>query len=219
MPTNAQNTSLNEALGADLRKLGTFATSSRMRLVPYSDEHFEDHLRLRLALYPALTNAFLQMDNGLQNYRKMQVEDLRGIKLMIHGVKTDEFVGEVAISDFDEAPWEIGWDILPAHQRKGYATSAARLLIDRLASLPECPGIIARMDADNPASIKVARKLGGAPSGTSMTFIARALGEEGRARFVREHRDLLADEIGDLAQEFDVEPEELLTHVLVFRIV
>ncbi|GAA0726114.1 GNAT family N-acetyltransferase [Dactylosporangium roseum] len=50
---------------------------------------------------------------------------------------------------------EIGWHLHPDHQGRGYATGAARLLLDRTP-----PGVLALTDPDNHASQAVARRLG-----------------------------------------------------------
>lgn len=107
---------------------------------------------------------------------------------------------------------------MPERQGEGYASSAASALVDALKVLPECPRVIVRTHADNAASIKVARKIGGIPFGIDTTLAVSLLGEERIAELAREDGELLTDKVRVLASEFHIEPEQLLTHVLVFKI-
>lgn len=209
---------LSETIGAAFRSSAMPIANDRVHLVPYCDQLFEDHLRLRMALYPAITKFMTATESNAAFYRKMQVEDEAGVTLAILDNETDEFVGEVMVHDFDAEPWELDWDVLPERQGEGYASSAASALVDTLKVLPECPGVIARMHADNVASINVARKIGGIPFGIDTTLAVSLLGEDRTAELAREGGKLLTDEARDLASEFRVEPEQLLTHVLVFKI-
>ena len=60
----------------------------------------------------------------------------------------------------------IGWAINPEYQNKGYATEAARVLIDYGFDNLSLGGIYAFTDVNNMASVKVMEKLG-------MTFMER----------------------------------------------
>ena len=209
---------LNETIGAAFRSSAMLIANDRVHLVPYCDQLFEDHLRLRMTLYPAITKFMTATESNAAFYRKTQVEYEAGVTMAILDNETDEFIGEVMVHDFDAEPWELGWDVLPEHQGVGHASSAASTLVDTLKVLPECPGVIARMHADNVASIKVARKIGGIPFGIDTTLAVSLLGEDRTAELAWEGGKLLTDEARDLASEFRVEPEQLLTHVLVFKI-
>ena len=210
---------LSETIGAAFRSSAMPIANDRVHLVPYCDQLFEDHLRLRMALYPAITKFMTATTGDVAFYRKTQAEDEVGVTLAIIDNETDEFVGEVMVHDFDAEPWKLGWDVLPERQGEGYAPSAASALVDTLKVLPECPRVIVRTYADNAASIKVARKIGGIPFGIDTAPAISLLGEDRIAELAREGGELITDEVRALASEFRVEPEQLLTHVLVFMIV
>lgn len=169
---------LNETIGAAFRSSATLVANDRVHLVPYCDQLSEDHLRLRMALYLAITKFTTATTSDVAFYRKMQVEDKAGVTLAILDNETDEFIVEVMVHDFDAEPWELDWDVLPERQGEGYASSAASALVDALKVLPECPGVIVRTHADNAASIKVARKIGGIPFGIDTTPAVSLLGED-----------------------------------------
>lgn len=102
---------LNETIGAAFRSSATLIANDRVHLVPYRDQLSEDHLRLRMALYPAITKFTTATTSDVAFYRKMQVEDEAGVTLAILDNETDEFVVEVMVHDFDDEPWELGRNV------------------------------------------------------------------------------------------------------------
>ena len=73
-------------------------------------------------------------------------------------------VGSVVLWDSEwagEPVSEAGWMVLPEHQRKGYASAAVRLLLDRVAAAGDRWGDIhASPGASNGASNAICRKAG-----------------------------------------------------------
>ncbi len=55
---------------------------------------------------------------------------------------------------------EIGWNVYGAGQGKGYATEAARAVLDWAPSVTDAPRIVSYIDRENTASKRVAEKLG-----------------------------------------------------------
>jgi ribosomal-protein-alanine N-acetyltransferase len=60
---------------------------------------------------------------------------------------------------------EIGYGIIPSYRGQGYATEAARALIDWASKQPNVRSITAECEATNRASIRVLEKLGLRQSG------------------------------------------------------
>ena len=73
----------------------------------------------------------------------------------------DAHIGGVNLY-FDTAPdiGELGWVLLPEHQGRGYATEAARAIMDFARNALGIRRFIAHCDAENAASQAVMRKLG-----------------------------------------------------------
>ena len=71
-------------------------------------------------------------------------------------------VGDIGFkgSPDDRQTVEIGYSILPAFQGRGYATEAARALLDWGLARPGVRRVVANCLADNAASIRVLRKAG-----------------------------------------------------------
>ena len=82
----------------------------------------------------------------------------RGIVLR----ETRELVGEVGFHHRpdDLAVVEIGYEVLPAHRRRGIATEAIRALTDWACSTGEASTVYATIEAANTASIGLVRSLG-----------------------------------------------------------
>jgi len=60
----------------------------------------------------------------------------------------------------DRGAVEIGYGIVPAHRRQGYASEAARVLVAWAFTQPAVTRVLAECDRDNRASIRVLAKIG-----------------------------------------------------------
>ncbi len=84
-------------------------------------------------------------------------------------VAAEGFVGWILLTPLDlHGPEiEIGWRLVRAAWGRGYATEAARPVLDHAFRTLGLPYVVADIDPANTASIGVARKLGLVPSGTA----------------------------------------------------
>jgi [ribosomal protein S5]-alanine N-acetyltransferase len=55
---------------------------------------------------------------------------------------------------------EIGYGIVPSRQRRGYATEAVQAMVADIFQLNDVQTVVANVDLDNPASIRVLEKSG-----------------------------------------------------------
>ena len=80
------------------------------------------------------------------------------------------FVGWVLLTPLDlHGPEiEIAWRLVRSAWRRGYATEAARPVLDHALNTLRLRQVIADIDPKNVASIAVARKLGFTDAGTTM---------------------------------------------------
>ena len=83
----------------------------------------------------------------------------------------DEVAGEVGLSAFDREAGtaEIGWWTAPAHRGKGVASTAAGLLVRWVLDDLGLSAVIARCQAENAASIAIARRIELRPSPDAST--------------------------------------------------
>ncbi|MGO4102682.1 GNAT family N-acetyltransferase [Leifsonia sp. YAF41] len=89
-----------------------------------------------------------------------------GVELRADDATGDEKPGQV-IGDLSvflgsgaNAQIEIGWVFHPDHQRKGYATEAARALLDLAFAQIGAHRVFARLDPHNTASVALCQRLG-----------------------------------------------------------
>jgi RimJ/RimL family protein N-acetyltransferase len=99
-------------------------------------------------------------------------------RLAIEAAETHEFVGWVTLEPVERAAYaddvEIGWRLARAHWGLGYATEAARGVLDwAFATLP-VDRVLALADPANDASVAVMRRLG-------MTRLPDLEDDEGRS--------------------------------------
>ena len=75
--------------------------------------------------------------------------------------KTGKFIGRMGFTN--PAGWpgfELGWTLAPAYQGKGFATEAARFLLDYAYTELDQAHVISLIHPDNAPSIRVAERLG-----------------------------------------------------------
>ena len=77
-------------------------------------------------------------------------------------LQTGELVGDISMWWVSEGhkQAELGFVVHPAHQRRGYATEAARALLDFAFDTMQAHRVIGRTEARNVASARVFEKLG-----------------------------------------------------------
>jgi RimJ/RimL family protein N-acetyltransferase len=125
-----------------------------------------------------------------------------------------EYVGYCGIKNLTQNNWEIAIELLKKFQGKGYGYNALVLMFDALENLTGAMVYRSRVDSDNYASQGLMKKLGARHNGISEMFLH---GDE-LIRFQEENKDLIDDRIIGIANEFGVEPIDLLGHVLEYRI-
>lgn len=128
--------------------------------------------------------------------------------------ETGEYIGYCGIKNLSEDRWEIAIELLKNFQGKGYGYHALVILLDLFVSLTGEKVYRSRVDPDNYASQGLMKKIGAQPDGISEMIIH---GEE-LERYQEENKDLITDKLVEVAEEFCVEPIDLIGHVLEYRI-
>lgn len=110
--------------------------------------------------------------------------------------------------------WEFAIELKEKYRHKGYGYHALSLMIEKLTALSKQKQYRARVDIDNYASQGLMKKLGAIPNGISEFLLHGRNLEE----FQKENKSSIDDSIRCVAAEFQVSPEELLGHVLEYRL-
>ena len=137
-----------------------------MRLVLMTAE--DEELTVRLECDPEI----MRYIGGARPEADVRAAHQRRLDLMQKGEaqlykvvadESDEVLGTVGIWQIDwEGPhsYEMGWFVLPEHQGKGVATTAAQLIIEQARANPEVRTVYAYPAVANAASNAIARKIG-----------------------------------------------------------
>lgn len=75
----------------------------------------------------------------------------------------DALVGTAGLRPLEDVGIEVLYSLAPAARGRGYATEAARAVVEHGLTTAGLPEVIAEVDADNTASAAVVRRLGMTP--------------------------------------------------------
>lgn len=123
-------------------------------------------------------------------------------------------LGYCSIKDMRRNEWELAIELKEKYRHKGYGYHALALMIEKLTALSKQKQYRARVDIDNYASQGLMKKLGAIPNGIS-EFLLHGRNLD---KFQKENKSSIDDNIRHVASEFQVSPEELLGHVLEYRL-
>jgi len=110
--------------------------------------------------FPAEGDVDIARVLAARHHREGGPDGVFGPRLVVEG-STDEVIGTAG---FFGAPRdgvvELGYGIVPSRQRHGYATEAARALIELALAQPGVSEVVAHAEPGNAASIRVLEKNG-----------------------------------------------------------
>lgn len=152
-------------IGTDLPELAT----ERLRLRPVTPDDLDPiHSYLsradvcRFLLHEPRSREKVAESLARANRSGSLSNDGDGARLAVLRRDDDQFLGEVVlvVETASSACVEIGWVFHPDHGGQGYATEAARVLLDFAFDRLNAHRVIARLHPENDASIRLCRRLG-----------------------------------------------------------
>lgn len=132
----------------------------------------------------------------------------------IYEKKTGCFIGYVAVEDLRETVWEIAIELHAQYRNMGFGYSAVTLLLDAFCSLTGEHTYMSRVDPGNYASQALMRKIGAVPDRVDEYM----LHGEALREFKKRETAFIDDLWLRTANEFQVDPVDLLGQILVYRI-
>lgn len=123
--------------------------------------------------------------------------------------------GYLGLKDTRRTLWEIEIELSPDFLGKGIGSRAIPLFLQKVGEITGKHQFRALVEVDNIISQKCMEKIGADLIGTDDAGFGNT---EVAARFEKENRDLITPHMERLADELEIEPEELLSHVLEYRI-
>lgn len=142
--------------------------TTRLRLEPYHDAHYAG-----LRVMESDPSVMRYINHGIvktpeetwEGIRRVQARwDKYGFSWWTIIEKASEAIVGAAclqyLANVEGAPLEIGWRLVPDHHGKGYATEAAKVIIDFAAERVGATYLVAVADPENVASQRVMQRLG-----------------------------------------------------------
>lgn len=125
------------------------------------------------------------------------------------------YCGECAVKDISVDIPEIEIELMQERQHKGIGYKAIIKMLKELAEKYDKQEFYVKVEPDNYASQFLFEKLEGLPIGLVKDF---QISDERADSFINTHRHLLDKRMKNLAEQFDVEADLLLTHLLVYKL-
>ena len=200
--------------GKDIRPLNTEDPElTQVVLEPYNESMFEEFA----GAIAQESTLHIDLDDPLQTkVMREQLADANRIIMAIRDERPKEFLGYCEIHDINDAPWELGISLLEMHRGRGVGYAALAQFIPRTARQFDQNGLIAKIEPDNQASIRLFQKLGATPGGIERSpFIPN---EDTKRRFAKQHLGLIDDAFEETALLFGVDAKQLLGNVLLFDV-
>ena len=145
----------------------TILTTERLRLEPYQDRHLEGLFRLNSdpAVMRYITGKPLSLEETEQTLAKIKQRwnDFGFSWWAFIELSSNEVIGAGCIQHLAQArenPLEVGWRLRPDKWHQGFATEAARAMLEFAFSTLNAPLLYAVCHTENPASAKVMERLG-----------------------------------------------------------
>ena len=132
----------------------------------------------------------------------------------IEDMVSGEYAGYIAVKNTESETWELAMELLSDFKYKGIGKEAIELLLDGLHRDTGEILFRARVDSDNYACQALMKKVGARTNGISEFLLH---GEE-LEKFQEENVHLIDDKLRQVADEFCVDVEDLVGHVLEYLI-
>ncbi len=133
--------------------------TARLQLEPFNDSHYQG---LRAMDNDASVMRYINKgvvktpEETMESIRRVQARwDKYGFSWWFIGAACLQHLANV-----EDAPLEIGWRLVPEQNGKGYATEAAKAIIDFAVTQAGATYLVAVADPDNIPSHRVMQRLG-----------------------------------------------------------
>lgn len=191
-------------------KEGVFARGDKVVLKHIDDCEYEGYEEV---LYE---NSILKNAFDDQEFMKYLWKDLRSDQsLNVSIYSGNKFCGYCGIKKVNTRSPEIMIELLKKFHGQGIGYSALSAFMAEYARIMGVDYFLSKVEADNMASVKLMKKLGGKPFGITSLVLKC---EKEKAKLEEEFSHLIDEDLRKLANEWEVEPRKLLSHALVFRI-
>ena len=135
--------------------------------------------------------------------------------LMLSIEKNGSYVGYCGIQDITRKTWEISIELSPDQVHQGIGYAALTAMLNELKERLWVNDFRVRIEPTNYASQKLFEKLGAVPNGISELWIHD---RETIEQLEIENQSQINDDLMAVAKKFSVQPQQLLSHVLEYKL-
>lgn len=190
-----------------------FAENDYVRLIPLTDGDKEFFLKVRRqwdVFIESIIDKQTEKDVTWESTRHKNcfyciAEDKSGVKL-----------GYIALKDTTRNLWEVALELEREHCYHGYGEIITQLFLRKIREITGKTQFQALVEIENIASQRCLKKMS---AKFVDTYRFDFLSEEDAEKFESENMEKITPQMIALAEELDVEPRELLSHVLDYRII
>lgn len=151
-----------------------------------------------------------------ESYRKMMWNEHIQDKSMMFTIEVDgEYTGYCGINNLSCEDWEISIELLKKFRNKGIGYTAISIMLSEIKSRLSINKFIIRISPDNYASQRLFEKLGAVPYGIAEYLLHD---EDDILLCEEENIDAIDESLMQVAKKFGVEPRQLLSHVLEYKL-
>ncbi|MBR0088390.1 MAG: GNAT family N-acetyltransferase, partial [Clostridia bacterium] len=165
----------------------------------------------------AIENAVNPKLFQVEEYREGLWKDHNSNTTVVFTIEKDgQYAGYCSVNDVTKNNWEISIELLQKFHRQGIGYSAISMMLDIIKEKFGVSEFRVRMFSDNIGSRKLFEKLGAEPNGISEYMIHN---KKDIYDFEEQYLHTITDDLREVAKRFNVEPRQLLSHVLEYRLV
>ena len=188
-----------------------FTMGDEILLCKFRQEDYQDFVKLQKE-NAIMTNAFAI--EGFETGLWEEVHQDTVFYTTIRKAIDDTFMGYCGIKNTQRDELELAIEVLKEFHGNGYGRQSLTLFMKKVKEMTGIDSFKALVDCENIASQKMCEACGGIPSGIEEYLLHD---KEYMKKYELENANMITKSIEELAKKFNVRPEKLLTHVLVYR--
>ena len=188
-----------------------FAEDATLRLRPFADG--DERLYFEIRESYKIFEKNVPDDEMIAVYWSETQRD-SAFYCVVQRASDSENLGYIALKDTSKDVWEVAIELLPAYCGRGYGTEAIPLFLNRVRAITGKDQYQFVVEVDNIPCQRCMEKIQAKLTGVvNLVFDDLDRAE----RFEEDNLDLISNRIEELAQELDIAPRKLLSHVLDYR--
>ncbi|MGN0385122.1 MAG: GNAT family N-acetyltransferase [Lachnospiraceae bacterium] len=193
------------------KEMDVFASGTDIQLCKSRGDDRPDYVRLQKE------NSIMPRAYEMEGFEDMLWEDMTEEKAFYTTIRRksdDAYMGYCGIKDTQKDELELAVELLREFHGHGYGKHALMLFMNTVKNMTGINHFKTLVDGENIASQKMCEACGGVPSGIAEHLLHD---KDYMKEYEQENADEVTDVMREVATKFSVQPEKLLTHVLVYK--